>query len=47
MVVAKRQRKGKAHEYRIKENPQVKQHTSFLASLICIGQAQSREETHV
>ena len=49
MMVAKRQRKEKAHENRTKEGPgpdwesQVKQ-TSFLASPIYIQQAQGKEK---
>ena len=47
MLMAKRQRKGKAQKNGIKENPQVKPHTPFLASPICIAQAQAGEETNV
>ena len=47
MVVAKRQRKGKTHKNGTKENPWTSvrtsgetKHATFLASPICIGQAQ-------
>ena len=47
MMVAKRQRKGKVHKNGTKENPWTRvrtsgetKHATFLASPICIGQAQ-------
>ena len=52
MVVAKRQRKEKAHEDGTEENlqmewePQVKQ-TALLASPVYIGQAQGEEKKHI
>ena len=55
MAVAKRQRKGKACKNGTKEYLQTgvrtsvltNKYTLFLASPICIGQAQGREETNV
>ena len=54
MAVAKRQRKGKACKNGTKEYLQTgvrtsvltNKYTLFLASPICIGQAQGREETY-
>ena len=53
MVVAKRQRNGKAHKNGTKENPWTRvrnsgeTNTLFLASPICMGQAQGGEETNI
>ena len=48
MAVAKRQRKGKAHEHRTKEGPRtrvrISGETALLASPVYTGQAQGEEK---